>query len=75
MRAAAQLLKQKYGATRVVVFGSLVHEGRFTRWSDVDVAAWGLGMHDTFRAIGDVMDLSSEIEVNLVDVNTCGSEI
>jgi len=70
-RAAAQLLRERFGATRVVVFGSLVHNGCFTPWSDVDIAAWGIRPEDTFRAIGAVMDLDSEIEVNLVDVGAC----
>ncbi len=70
-RVAARLLKGRFGATRVAVFGSLVHEGCFTPWSDVDIAAWGIRPEDTFRAIGAVMDLDSEIEVNLVDVEVC----
>jgi len=70
-RAAAQLLREQFAATRVVVFGSLVHEGCFTPWSDIDIAAWGIRPEDTFRAIGAVMDLDSEIEVNLVDVGAC----
>lgn len=68
---AAALLRERFGASRVVVFGSLVHKGCFSPWSDVDVAAWGIRLEDTFRAIGAVMDLDAEIEVNLVDVNTC----
>jgi len=70
-RAAAQLLRQRFGATRVVVFGSLVHNGCLTPWSDLDIAAWGILPEDTFRAIGAVMDLDSEIEVNLVDIGAC----
>lgn len=70
-RRAATLLREQYGATRVVVFGSLAQEGRFTPWSDVDIAAWGIGPEDTFRAMGAVMDLDSEIQVNLLDVETC----
>ena len=68
---AAELLRERFGATRVVVFGSLVHENCFTPWSDVDIAGWGIRRQDTFRAIGAVMDLDTEIQVNLVDVNTC----
>ena len=70
-RAAAQLLRERFGATRVVVFGSLVHDGCFTPWSDVDVAAWGIRPEDTFRAIGEVIDLDLAIEVNVVDVGAC----
>jgi predicted nucleotidyltransferase len=74
-RQAAELLRTQYNATRVVVFGSLVHDGRFTRWSDVDIAAWGLAAKDSLSALGAVMDLDVGIEVNLVDVNTCTPEL
>ncbi len=70
-RRAATLLKEQFGATRVVVFGSLVHEDCFTLWSDVDIAAWGIAPEDTFRAIGAVMDVGGDIEVNLVDMGAC----
>lgn len=70
-RQAARLLKAQFGATRVVIFGSLVHEDCFTPWSDVDIAAWGIAPEDTFRAIGAVMDLGGDIEVNLVDMGAC----
>lgn len=68
---AADLLRNKYHATRVVVFGSLVNNGRFTRWSDVDIAAWGLAERDSLHALGAVMDMDAGVEVNLVDVATC----
>ncbi len=70
-RKAAKLLRVRFGATRVVIFGSLVNESSFTRWSDVDVAAWGIDPGQTFRAIGAVMDLGYKVPVNLVDVSTC----
>ena len=70
-RHATTLLKEQFGATRVVVFGSLVHAGCFTRWSDVDIAAWGIPPQETFQAIGAVEDIDTEIEVNLVDVGAC----
>ena len=74
-RQAAQLLKTQFQATRIVVFGSLVRESGFTRWSDVDIAAWGIAPEDTFRAIGAVLDMNTEVEVNLVDVNTCRASL
>jgi predicted nucleotidyltransferase len=70
-RQAAALLKASFSVTRVVIFGSLVHAGCFTLWSDVDIAAWGLAPKDTLRAIGAVMDLDADIEINLVDIGTC----
>ena len=74
-RLAAATLRQQFGATRVVVFGSLIHPGSFTPWSDVDIAAWGLRPEDTFRAIGVVMDLDADISVNLVDVGACRASV
>lgn len=74
-RRAAKLLRERFGATRVVVFGSLVHKSCFTRWSDVDIAAWGIRPEDTFRAIGAVLDVDAEIEVNLVDMGACPASL
>ena len=74
-RRSAALLRERFGASRVVVFGSLVHEGCFSPWSDVDIAAWGILPEDTFRAIGAVMDIDAEIELNLVDVDTCSTSL
>jgi predicted nucleotidyltransferase len=59
----------------VAVFGSLVHPGCFTPWSDVDIAVWGLRPEDTFRAIGMAMGLDTEIAVNLVDIATCSTSL
>ena len=70
-KKAAKVLREQYHAERVAVFGSLLHESRFTEWSDVDIAAWGIAPDQTFRAIGTVMDLDSSFKINLVDVNTC----
>jgi uncharacterized protein len=69
-RQAAQLLREEFGASRVVVFGSLTREHSFTRWSDIDIAAWGIAAPDSFRAVGALMDLDEEIAVNLVDIAT-----
>lgn len=35
------------------------------------IAAWGIRPECTFRAIGAVMDMDADIEVNLVDVEAC----
>jgi len=70
-RRAARLLKEHFHATRVAIFGSLVRDGCFTRWSDVDIAAWGILPEETFRAIGAVLDSDKSFEINLVDVNAC----
>lgn len=40
-REAARRLRDEFGATRVVLFGSLAR-GHFTAWSDADIAAFGV---------------------------------
>jgi hypothetical protein len=37
----------------------------------VDIAAGGISPEDTFRAIGAVMEVATDIDVNLVDVGVC----
>jgi len=74
-KRAAILLREQYNVSRVVVFGSLIHKDSFTRWSDVDIAAWGIKQEDTFRAIGEVLDLTTKFKMNLVDINACQPEL
>jgi predicted nucleotidyltransferase len=74
-RQAAALLRDQFGAERVVVFGSLVHPGWFNEWSDVDIAAWGIRPRDTLRAMGAVLELSGDIAVHLVDTAACREPI
>ena len=66
-REAADILKRKYGVDKVVLFGSLTQPDTFTRWSDVDIAAFGLTQENYLKAMSDVAGLDPEIEINLVD--------
>jgi predicted nucleotidyltransferase len=74
-RQAAQLLKDHFNVQRVVVFGSLLQPERFHLHSDVDLAAWGLTAANWLKAMAAVHELSHEIELNLVDVGVCSSEL
>jgi predicted nucleotidyltransferase len=74
-RRAAALLKEEFGAEKVVVFGSLLYPERFTERSDVDIAAYGIKPTDTFKAVGATLGLDSDIEVNLVDVGACRAAV
>jgi len=38
-KKASFILRQRYGAKRVVVFGSLARTKGFSAWSDIDLAA------------------------------------
>lgn len=55
--AIAAMLRERFGATRVVLFGSLAR-GRFRLDSDIDLAVAGLAKGDLFRAMGDAMALT-----------------
>lgn len=70
-RRAAELLRERFGATRVVAFGSLAHRAWFTPWSDIDLAAWGIPPDAFYRAVALVAGLSPEFEVDLVEIEAC----
>ena len=74
-RQAAELLRTQYGVQQVSVFGSLAHPGRFTQWSDVDLAAWGLTAANWLKASAAVRALANDIELNVVDVSGCSPEL
>lgn len=75
VQLASSLLKEKFGAAKVMVFGSLIHEDCFTLWSDVDIAAWGISPLDTFNAMGEIRELDENIEINLIDINICQASL
>jgi len=70
-RLAAQLLRERYSASKVVLFGSLAHGAWFTSWSDIDLAAWGIPPERFYSAVADVTGLSSTFRIDLVDPDTC----
>nr|WP_290668423.1 nucleotidyltransferase domain-containing protein [Ardenticatena sp.] len=67
-RKAARLLKEEFGATRVVLFGSLAREGGrfFDERSDIDLAVWGIAPRRFFVAWAAVEALG-ETPFDLVD--------
>ena len=76
-RAGAALLKERFGARRVRVFGSLLSEEAFTPWSDVDLAVSGLDSGLYYDAAGAVLDLgaSFDVKVDVIDLDGCSSEL
>ena len=54
--SAAELLRNRYAAREVVLFGSLA-TGTFTELSDVDLAVRGIDAADYFAALGELMAL------------------
>jgi predicted nucleotidyltransferase len=72
-RQAAEVLKKEFGASQVVLFGSLLHPELFHLRSDVDLAAWDIQQY--FRAVARLIDLDPEIEINLVPVEDARPEL
>jgi predicted nucleotidyltransferase len=68
-----QVLQEQFGATRVVLFGSLATKEHFTHWSDIDLAIWGVAPERFWEAIATLNDLSPNIRVDLVDAERCGA--
>jgi predicted nucleotidyltransferase len=63
---AAQLLRNRFGVQRVVVFGSVLSPERFHERSDVDLAVWGLADRDYYRAVAKTLSLDPGISVDLI---------
>jgi predicted nucleotidyltransferase len=73
--SAAEILRRDFGATRVVLFGSATNPGQFSKWSDIDLAAWGIAPERFYAAVGALMRLSQEFEIDLVDLEVARPEI
>ena len=67
----AAILYKDFGATQVAVFGSLTEREAFTKWSDIDIAVWGIPSDKYFRAVWETEDISRLFKVDLVDFESC----
>ncbi len=65
-RRAAQLLREQFGAQRVVVFGSLAHGAWFHERSDIDLAAAGIPAEAFWRAGAALDHLDTAFSFDLV---------
>ena len=66
-KQAGQILKERFGAQRVAVFGSLLSAKRFHQHSDIDLAVWGLDQKIYYRAVARLLDLDTAISIDLVE--------
>jgi hypothetical protein len=67
------LLREDFGAQRVLVFGSLAEaEGAyFDARSDIDIAAWGIASDDYFLAVARLLRATGEFGADLVRMEAC----
>jgi predicted nucleotidyltransferase len=69
VRQAAQVLKTRFGAKRVILLGSMVRPDRFTPQSDVDVVVAGLradAYWETWRVVEEIVQ---DRPVDLIDLD------
>lgn len=70
----ARELVQRFGAVKVMLFGSLVRDD-FHRWSDIDLAVSGIHPSDYYRAVAFAAGFSKTFEVDLVDAEDCSESL
>ena len=68
---AADYLKKVYSVKKVFLFGSLVNKKYFHAHSDIDIAVDGLPEESYYQAVGEIMNLIQDFEIDIVDLNTC----
>ncbi len=69
-RRAARLLREEFGATRVIAFGSLAHGAWFEPRSDIDLAAEGIPPEAFWRAWCALDRLDSTVEFDLIAIES-----
>jgi predicted nucleotidyltransferase len=70
VQQAALVLKRKYGASRVILFGSLAHDSWYGSDSDIDLAVEGLPGETFWQAWRVVEELVGERPVDLVELES-----
>ena len=68
-RKAANVLKEEFGAKRIVLFGSMLDPEHMTRHSDIDLAIWGISADDYLRA-GVAAEKGHHFSVDLIDAES-----
>jgi uncharacterized protein len=70
-----RVLKEEFGAKRVVLFGSLADDVWFTKRSDIDIYAEGLSAETFFRAESEIQKLCEGFKIDLVEPDECSPEL
>ncbi len=67
-REAAALLKERFGAQRVVPYGSLARDNYSHHRSDIDLAVKGIASRDFWCAWAALDRIGADFEIDLVDM-------
>lgn len=74
-RDAAQVLRERFGAQRVRIFGSTLHPESFHARSDIDLAVEGIDPLQILKAWCAASAAAPEFEFDLVTPDECRPEI
>lgn len=72
---AAAILKEQFGAQRVILFGSVAHGQWFGLKSDIDLAAEGIPASDFWRAWCTLDEIHPDFEINLVAIESASTSL
>lgn len=72
--ALAKVLKERFHASKVMLFGSVTRTD-FSQWSDIDLAVWGISISDYYKAVACASGYSSIFKVDLVDAEDCSQSL
>ena len=72
IRQAATVVKRRFGARRVVLFGSLAHRAWFGPDSDVDLGVEGLSGDTYWEAWRAVEEILGDRSVELIEMEAAG---
>jgi len=75
IQRASRILKARFGARRVVLFGSLAFSTEFRRTSDVDLAVEGLKKGDYWEAWGAVEEVIDDRSVDLIEIKMASESL
>jgi predicted nucleotidyltransferase len=67
-KRAARLLKEQFGAQRVVAFGSITQKELFHLCSDLDIAVWGLDEKKYYRAVAKLLEIDPAQRLDLIRI-------
>lgn len=71
----ACMLKERYGAKRVILFGSVVKNSYLHKRTDIDLLVEGIKSNDFLRAGADAWTISGSFDVDIVPVERADQDL
>ncbi|MFN2363987.1 MAG: nucleotidyltransferase family protein [Halarsenatibacteraceae bacterium] len=75
-REIAEVLKNRFQARKVWLFGSTLSENRYSsKWSDIDLAVRDIDARKYYQAISYIQWNYPKIEFDLIDIDDCKESV